>query len=96
MVFVTLIAANIMLTLCNRSFYYAITTTLRYPNKLMPIAIGLTTLTAALLLYLPPVANFFGFQALGPLELVMSITLGFISVIWIEALKWYKRAVRSR
>lgn len=96
MVFVTLISANIMLTLCNRSFYYSITTTLRYSNKLMPLAIGLTTLTTTLLLYLPFVASFFGFQALDPLELIISISLGVLSVIWIEALKWYKRAVRSR
>ncbi len=96
MVFVTLIAANIMLTLCNRSFYYAITTTLRYPNKLMPLAIGLTTLTVVLLLYINPIANFFAFQALGPLELAVSIGLGFISVIWIEVFKWHKRAVKSR
>ncbi|MEJ5995293.1 cation-translocating P-type ATPase [Pedobacter sp. Du54] len=96
MVFATLISANIMLTLCNRSFYYAITTTLRYSNKLMPLAIGGTMLMAALLLYLKPVANFFGFEALGLSELAMSIALGFISVIWIEALKWRKRVIKNR
>jgi P-type Ca2+ transporter type 2C len=41
-VFTTLIAANIVLTLVNRSFYYSIFTTLRYKNKLILLIISIT------------------------------------------------------
>ena len=39
MVFTTLIAANIFLTLVNRSFYYSIFTTMRYKNNLVLLII---------------------------------------------------------
>lgn len=58
MVFTTLIAANIFLTLENRSFYYSIFTTLRYKNNLVPIIIGITIIISGLLLYVKPLAAF--------------------------------------
>lgn len=87
MVFTVLITANIFLTLVNRSFYYSIFTTLRYKNNLVLLIIGITIFITGLLLYVPVLSDFFGFQMLGILELSISIAVGFISVIWYELVK---------
>ena len=91
MVFTALISANIFLTLVNRSFYYSVLTTLKYKNNLVLWIIGLTITLTALLIYIKPFAVFFGFTKLPIQQLVTSIGIGFISVIWIEGIKLYKR-----
>ncbi|MCF8448472.1 MAG: cation-translocating P-type ATPase [Taibaiella sp.] len=91
MVFTTLIAANIFLTLINRSFHYSILTTLRYKNSLVPIIIASTVVITAMLLYIKPFATFFGFAKLSSGMLLISILFGSASVLWFEVVKWYKR-----
>lgn len=91
MVFTTLITANIFLTLVNRSFYYSFFTTIRYKNNLIPVIIGITITTSALLLYVSPITKFFQFEYLSPSLLIISIGIGFISVFWYEIIKWLKR-----
>ena len=91
MVFLTLINANIFLTLVNRSFYYSIFSTLTFKNYLMPIVIGITVLLVWTLFKIPVVTAFFGFTSLPTNQWLMSLTVGGISVLWFEGLKWYKR-----
>jgi Ca2+-transporting ATPase len=91
MAFTVLIAANIFLTLVNRSFYYSIFTTLRYKNNLVPMIIGITILIYALLLFVNPLTKFFGLERLTALQLGVSVGAGFISVTWFEVYKWIKR-----
>ena len=91
MVFVSLITANVFLTLTNRSFYYSIFTTLRYKNNLVLLIISITIAISALLLYLKPMSNFFEFVPLNIEHLGLCIGIGFISVIWIEFVKLWKR-----
>jgi Ca2+-transporting ATPase len=91
MVFTVLIAANIVLTLVNRSFYYSIITTLRYKNNLVPLIISITLAITGLLLFVPPLAKFFSFEPLNLSQLSISIGIGFLSVIWYEVVKWRKR-----
>lgn len=91
MVFSTLIAANILLTLVNRSFYYSVITTVKYKNNLVLLIIGITVITSAFLIYIHPLANFFGFVPLNLYDLLVCIGVGFLSVIWFEGLKWRKR-----
>ncbi|MGZ3871909.1 MAG: cation-translocating P-type ATPase [Mucilaginibacter sp.] len=91
MVFSTLIAANILLTLVNRSFYYSVITTVKYKNNLVLLIIGITVITSAFLIYIHPLANFFGFVPLNLYQLLVCIGVGFLSVIWFEGLKWRKR-----
>ncbi|TXD48650.1 cation-translocating P-type ATPase [Polaribacter sp. IC073] len=86
-VFTVLITANIFLTLVNRSFYYSIFTTLRYKNKLVFLIIAITFIISGLLIFVPPLANFFEFEKLTFLQLLISIGIGFISVIWYELVK---------
>lgn len=91
MVFVTLIAANIFLTLVNRSFYYSIFTTLFYKNGLVPLIIGLTVSLTVLLLTVPFLRDLFGFSELQPIQLAISISAGSLSVLWFEIIKSVKR-----
>ncbi len=91
MVFTTLIAANIFLTLVNRSFYYSILTTIRYKNNLVLWIIGITMAITGVLLFVKPLAQFFEFEALNPAQLLVSIWTGFLFVIWYEMIKWRKR-----
>lgn len=87
MVFTVLIAANIFLTLMNRSFYYSIFTTLRYKNNMILVIIGITITITGLLLYIPTFAKFFEFDSLTISQLFTCIGIGFVSVIWYELVK---------
>lgn len=91
MVFTVLIAANIFLTLVNRSFYYSIFTTIGYKNPLVPFIIGVTMVITALLLCIPPLTRFFEFETLSWQLLLASISMGAVSVLWFEVVKWWKR-----
>ena len=95
MVFTALISANIFLTLVNRSFYYSVLTTLKYKNNLVLWIIGLTITLTGLLIYIKPFAHFFGFTRLSMEQLTISIAFGFLAVIWIEVIKFYKRKKSS-
>ncbi len=92
MIFVVLVTANIFLTLVNRSFYYSIFTTFLYKNNLVPIIISITITITGLLLYVKPLTNFFQFEQLEISQLLMAIGVGFLSVIWYELVKLWKRA----
>jgi len=96
MVFTCLIAANIVLTLVNRSFYYSLLITIRYKNNLVLLIIGITLLISAALIYVSPLTAFFGFEPLSACELAISIAIGSISVLWFELLKWWTRKKTGR
>ena len=96
MVFTVLIAANIFLTLVNRSFYYSIITTLKYKNNLVPLIIGITILISAMLLFVKPFTLFFKFESLNLWQLCISISAGFIFVIWYEFVKLGKRMFHTK
>jgi P-type Ca2+ transporter type 2C len=91
MVFAVLIISNIFLTLVNRSFYYSIFTTILYKNNLVLLIISITLLLCAILFYVRPFAQFFGFVPLGISQLLVSMLIGFLAAIWFEAVKWWKR-----
>lgn len=86
-----LITANIFLTPVNRSFYYSILTTLKYKNKPVTWITGITVYLVALLLYIPPVTRFFGFEQLNAVQWTVAVCAGFIPVIWFEVVKFLKR-----
>lgn len=92
MVFTVLITANIFLTLINRSFYYSILTTLKYKNNMVLFIIFITIALVGLILYVNPLTVFFEFEGLNLNQLLTSIIIGFISVIWYEIIKLIKRA----
>jgi len=96
LVFTVLIAANIVLTLVNRSFYYSILTTVRYKNNLVLLIISITIFITGLLLYVKPLSNFFEFESLNFMQLSIAIATGLLSVIWYEWVKWRKRITGAK
>ena len=92
MTFTVLIAANIFLTLINRSFYYSILTTLKYKNNMVLFIIFITIAIVGLILYIKPLTTFFEFETLNFAQLLICIAIGFITVIWFEIAKLIKRA----
>ncbi|MFY7740656.1 MAG: cation-translocating P-type ATPase [Flavobacterium sp.] len=90
-IFLTLIASNIFLTLENRSFYYSIFTTIRYKNNLVLMIIGITIVVTSLLLFVPIFSKFFLFEIVDYKQIGFSILVAFVSVMWIEIYKIFKR-----
>lgn len=90
-IFIALIASNIFLTLANRSFYYSIFTTIQYKNNLVPLIIGITVLMTSLLLFVPVFSAFFLFDSVTWMQVGLSVLVGFVSVMWIEIYKIFRR-----
>lgn len=90
-VFLTLIMSNIFLTIENRSFYYSVFTTIRYKNNLVLMIIGITIAITSLLLFVPFFSNFFLFEKVDKAQIGLSVLVGFVSVMWIEIYKLFKR-----
>lgn len=87
MVFTTLIASNIFLTLTGRSKKYSLFTTIRYRNHLIPIVIGITSLILIISLTLEPVRNIFDFDPISFKQFFICIAVAAASVLWIEMYK---------
>src|SRR5690554_7954046 len=91
MVFTTLIFANILLSLVNRSFVYSVFDSFKYKNNLFPIIIGATLVLLLAILYIPIFAGFFHVTGLNIPELGMTFLIAATSVLWFEMYKWIKR-----
>ncbi len=91
MAFTTLIFSNIVLALVNRSFYYSVLTSIRNKNNLMVLINASTLFLVGVILYFPPVANFFMVVPLQAMEVGVCLLVATISVLWIEIWKWFVR-----
>ena len=91
LVFTVLIAANVFLTLINRSFHYSMFTTLRYRNNLVPFIILITVSFVGLILFIHPLTKFFEFETPTLSQLGLCTVIGFVSVSWFELVKLVKR-----
>lgn len=96
LVFISLISANICLTLVNRSYYYSVFTTLRYRNNLIPLIITVTIVLVGLLFYIPAFRRFFEFGIPNATQAAIAIGAGLISVLWFEIYKWIRRIAQQR
>ena len=94
MVFITLIVANIFLTLVNRSFYYSFFTTMKYKNNLLTGIILTTIVLLGVILYVPFINRFFKFEIPKIHEILICSAAGFVSVIWLEGYKFIKRRIQ--
>lgn len=89
-VFITMLLANIFLTLANRSFQYTIVKTIFYRNALLWWMIGVSLVLIAVIVWIPIVRKIF---ELGPLtlrELGVCLLAALVSVGWFEIWKWIK------
>jgi Ca2+-transporting ATPase len=55
----------------------------------------ITAVLMGLLLFVKPLSNIFKFESLNAMQILISIAIGFISVIWYEAVKFLKRRQTS-
>ncbi len=95
-VFITLISANMVLTLVNRSFVYPVFTTAGYRNSLIPWVLGTTMVMTALLITIPFLRQLFQFTWIGWSMLGTAVLTGMISVLWYELVKLIRRLNFSR
>lgn len=89
--FTTLIVANLALIWTNRSWTRTILQMVRSPNKAVWWVTAGAAIFLALALLIPFLRNLFRFSALHPVDIVLCLVAGVISVIWFEALKRWKR-----
>lgn len=91
MVFTTLVFANILLSLVNRSFIYGVLESFKYRNNLFPFIIGATLVMLFSILYIPVFADFFKVTGLSLGSLGMAFAIAAVSVLWFEGYKWVRR-----
>lgn len=95
-VFSTLIFANILLSLVNRSFHYSIFESFKNRNYLL---VGISALVLVLLfviLYIKPVSGFFSVAPLTVKELGLTFLTAAVSVLWFELYKLLKRLLERK
>lgn len=90
-VFTTLIFANILLSLVNRSFYYSILESFKNRNFLLAGISFLVLVLLFVILYVNPVSTFFSVSSLTIQELGLALLTAAISVLWFEIYKFFKR-----
>ncbi len=91
LVFITLIASNIFLTLENRSFHFSLLHTIFYKNQLLIIIISITAGLCALILLTPPIRQFFQLAVVSPKAFGLCLLTALLSVVWMEIPKWIAR-----
>jgi Ca2+-transporting ATPase len=91
MVFTTLIFANILLSLTNRSFYFSLIESFRNKNILLLAVNSLTLVILFLILYVPEMSRFFKVEGLSIHEIGFAVLAASVSVLWFEGYKWIKR-----
>lgn len=85
--FVTLVVANLMLILANRSWTRIIIATLRAPNPALWWVIGGAIVVLALSLYVPFLRSLFRFSMLHLLDVGICLVAAGTSLLWFEAWK---------
>ncbi|HVD98931.1 MAG TPA: cation-translocating P-type ATPase [Cytophagaceae bacterium] len=90
MVFSSIVIANIILTLENRSFKDSILKTIRYKNNYILFIISITVILLLIILYVPAVRNLFLLDFLRLDQLLLCAFTGFVCVAWIEIYKLFK------
>ncbi|MEM6450812.1 MAG: cation-translocating P-type ATPase [Cyanobacteria bacterium P01_D01_bin.105] len=64
----------------------------QFSNPYVLLAVGITTVLQLLLIYWPPLRNFFGTYYLSPLELLICVGFSSLLFVWIELEKLFIRA----
>jgi Ca2+-transporting ATPase len=88
---VTLILSNLALILTNRSWTRTIWGMLRSPNAALLWVLGGAVTFVFLILYVPFLRNLCHFSILHPLDLLLCVLAAAVSIVWFEALKFFRR-----
>lgn len=95
-IFTALVLSNVFLTLVNRSFIYSIFKTIRYPNKLIPLILGISIFLLILILTVPSIQSVFDFETVRLKQIGLALTVSFFGVFWIEVWKAWRRRNHSK
>lgn len=93
LVFTTLVVSNMLLTLVNRSFTQSVFQTLRVPNRVLWLMLGLTLLLLLATLLVPAAQRLFGFVPVSTGALGWCGLTALVGVGWVEI---YKAVLRSK
>ncbi len=85
--FTTLIIANLGLILTNLSWSRTIRGTLRSSNRALWWVVGVSVVFLGLVLYVPFARNLFLFSTLHPLDLLICLAAGVVSILWVGGLQ---------
>jgi Ca2+-transporting ATPase len=91
MVFLTLISANIFLTLVNRSTTESVIKSLQNKNNLIYIILPISILLTVGIFGFSFIRNLFQLEVLSLVQVSLAIGAGFVFVIWYEIVKWQRR-----
>ena len=91
MTFTTLIIANVMTILTNRSWNESIFTILRTPNPTVKWVAGGALLFITLILNIPFLQKMFQFSPITIFEALTVICLGISTIVWFELFKHSRR-----
>ena len=91
MTFTSIVVANLALILTNRSWSQTILGTFHRHNNALWWIFSLTLLALGLVIYIPPFSSLFYFSPLQPIDLLICLVAGTISVVWFEAFKVFER-----
>ncbi|MDD5066793.1 MAG: cation-translocating P-type ATPase [bacterium] len=89
--FTTLIIANLGLIMINRSWSQLFVSTLNMKNKAMTWIMAGTLFFLGLVLYVPLLRELFRFAVLHPVDIIICIGAGIVSILWFEFFKVWKR-----
>ena len=89
--FTTLIIANLGLMMTNRSWSSSIGKILRVPNAALWWVTGGTIIFLGLVLNIPVLRQIFRFSLMHPIDVVICVSAGILSVVWFEVFKLFTR-----
>jgi Ca2+-transporting ATPase len=92
--FTTLIIANLGLILTNRSWSRTILQTLSSPNAALWWVAGGALAFLGIVLYVPFLRQLFHFSRLHPIDLIICLVAGAVSILWFEVFKMLNRRGR--
>lgn len=91
MAFATIVMSNIALILTNRSWEHTIIGTFRKHNNAFWWILVIALAALALVIYVPPLTALFHFSALDPVNLLICLSAGLVSIVWFELYKAIKK-----
>jgi len=89
MTFTTIVIANLLLILTNRSWSETMVKTLRTPNKAMAWVFAGTIISLILVLSIPFLQDLFRFGTVPFVDYILCALAGVMSVIWFESYKYW-------
>jgi Ca2+-transporting ATPase len=93
--FITLVVANLLLILANRSHRESLAAVLARPNRMYWTIGALAVAGVAVAVYQPSVAAVFRFESPSPIGVLASVSAAVLAVVWVEATKSVRRRRHS-